>query len=66
MARRRIDSAAAGGARSARVLAIDRREVDLDRFVAALLTLAAEPGTDRNDRRATTGDRAATEQPCRR
>jgi hypothetical protein len=35
-----------GCARSARVLAVRRREADLDRFVAALLALASEPGCD--------------------
>ena len=63
---RPIHSTAGGRARSTRVLAIDRREVDLDRFVAALLALAIEPNGGRNDRRGWTGDRAATEQPCRR
>jgi hypothetical protein len=35
-----------GCAHSARVLAVRRRETDLDRFVAALLALTAEPGCD--------------------
>lgn len=35
-----------GCARSARVLAVRRHEADLDRFVAALLALASEPGCD--------------------
>lgn len=35
-----------GCARSARVLAVRRREADLDRLVAALLALATEPGCD--------------------
>jgi hypothetical protein len=33
-----------GCAHSARVLAVERQEADLDRFVAALLALAAAPG----------------------
>lgn len=35
-----------GCARSARVLAVRRREADLDRFVAALLALATDPECD--------------------
>jgi len=35
-----------GCARSARVMAVRRREADLDRFVAALLALASEPDCD--------------------
>lgn len=35
-----------GCARSAQVLAVRRREADLERFVAALLALASEPGCD--------------------
>jgi hypothetical protein len=35
-----------GCARSARVRAVRRREADLDRFVAALLALATEPGCE--------------------
>jgi hypothetical protein len=59
-----------GRARSARVMAVHRQEVDLDRFVAALLALACEPG-GRGERRpgqprARTGESRPTEQSCRR
>jgi hypothetical protein len=37
-----------GCARSARVLAVKRREADLDRFVAALLALATDPDCERS------------------
>ncbi|HEX8751963.1 MAG TPA: hypothetical protein VF731_00980 [Solirubrobacterales bacterium] len=57
---------AAGRARSARVLAVDRREVDLDRFVAALLALAARPGEASGQRQRRTGEASFIEQPCRR
>jgi hypothetical protein len=40
-----------GCAHSARVLAVERQEADLDRFVAALLALAAEPGTQDRSRK---------------
>jgi hypothetical protein len=59
-----------GRARSARVMAVHRKEADLDRFVAALLALACEPD-GRGERRpgqprARTGESSPTEQSCRR
>jgi hypothetical protein len=59
-----------GRARSARVVAVHREEADLDRFVAALLALACEPG-GRGERRpgqprARTGKTSPAEQSCRR
>ncbi len=53
-------------AHSARVMAVHRKEVDLDRFVAALLALAAEPGAHSGRRHKTTGESSRTEQSCRR
>lgn len=54
-------------ARSARVVAVHRKEADLDRFVAALLALAAEPGCSHSGRRhKATGESRATERTCRR
>jgi hypothetical protein len=40
-----------GCAHSARVLAVERQEADLDRFVAALLVLAAAPGSEDRPRK---------------
>jgi hypothetical protein len=59
-----------GRAHSARVMAVHRKEADLDRFVAALLALACEPG-GRGERRpgqprARTGESSPAEQSCRR
>jgi len=59
-----------GRARSARVMAIHRKEADLDRFVAALLALAGEPD-GRGERRPgqpriRTGESSRVEQSCRR
>jgi hypothetical protein len=46
---RRQDQRPRGCAHSVRVLAVERQEADLDRFVAALLALAAAPsGQDRS------------------
>jgi hypothetical protein len=54
-------------AQSARVMAIHRKEVDLDRFVAALLALAADPGCPHSGRRhKRTGESSRVEQSCRR
>jgi hypothetical protein len=50
-----------GCARSARVLAVRRREADLDRFVAALLALATEPDCDGSRSR-----RTSSRKPRRR
>jgi hypothetical protein len=47
-----------GCARSARVLAVRRRGADLDRFVAALLALASEPGCDSSRPRRTSARKA--------
>ena len=59
-----------GRARSARVLAVHRKETDLDRFVAALLALACEPEGKGQRRpgqpRTRTGESSPTEQSCRR
>jgi len=55
-----------GRARSARVIAEERRDVDLDRFVAALLALAAEPCSDEGRRHRPTGRTSPSERRCRR
>jgi len=56
-----------GRARSARVVAVHRKEADLDRFVAALLALAADPGCSHSGRRRkATGRSRAAERTCRR
>jgi hypothetical protein len=75
MARRGDDSCpetrrGRGRAQSARVMAIHRKEADLDRFVAALLALAAEPD-GRGERRPgqprmRTGESSRVERSCRR
>gem|GEM_PF-1514523 len=53
-------------AQSARVMAVHRKEVDLDRFVAALLALAADPGRPHSGRRhKSTGELLRLEQTCR-
>ena len=61
---------ARGRARSARVLAVHRKEADLDRFVAALLTLATEPDGEAaarlRRRRGCPGKSSSAEQTCRR
>jgi hypothetical protein len=59
-----------GRARSARVMAVHRKEADLDRFVAALLALAGEP-EGRGERRPgqphiRTGESSRVERSCRR
>ena len=59
-----------GRAQSARVMAVHRKEADLDRFVAALLALAGEP-EGRGERRPgqpriRTGESLRVEQSCRR
>jgi hypothetical protein len=54
-------------AQSARVMAVHRKEADLDRFVAALLALAADPGCPHSARRhKPTGELSRVEQSCRR
>jgi hypothetical protein len=53
-------------AQSARVIAVHRKEVDLDRFVAALLALAAGPGGHSGRRHKRTGESSRVEQSCRR
>ncbi len=54
-------------AQSARVTAIHRKEADLDRFVAALLALAADPGCPHSGHRhKPTGESSRVEQSCRR
>jgi len=55
-----------GRARSARVIAEERREVDLDRFVAALLALASETAEECERRRRPTGRTSPSERRCRR
>lgn len=59
-----------GRACSARVVAVHRPEADLDRFVAALLALACEPGGRGQRRpgqpRRRTGESRPPEQSCRR
>ena len=56
-----------GRAHSARVVAVHRKEADLDRFVAALLALATDPGCPHSGRRRkATGESRATERTCRR
>ena len=58
---------ARGRARSARVVAVHRKEADLDRFVAALLALAADPDCPYSGRRhKATGESRAAERTCRR
>lgn len=57
---------ARGRARSARVVAVHRKEADLDRFVAALLALATDPGCPHSGRRhKATGESRTTERTCR-
>jgi hypothetical protein len=51
---------------SARVMAVHRKEADLDRFVAALLALAADPGGHSGRRHQATGESLRLEQSCRR
>jgi|GEM_PF-2729876 len=53
-------------AQSARVMAVHRKEVDLDRFVAALLALAADPGGHSGRRHKPAGESLRLEQSCRR
>jgi len=53
-------------AQSTRVMAVHREEVDLDRFVAALLALAADPGCHSGRRHKRTGESSLTEPSCRR
>jgi hypothetical protein len=53
-------------AQSARVMAVHRKEADLDRFVAALLALAMEPGPHSGRRHKPTGELSRVEQSCRR
>jgi len=49
------------------VLAVNRKEADLDRFVAALLALAADAeSVSRSGGRRPTGESSPTEQSCRR
>jgi hypothetical protein len=48
------------------VTAVHRKEVDLDRFVAALLALAADPGAHSARRHKPTGESSRVEQSCRR
>ncbi|HET7485470.1 MAG TPA: hypothetical protein VFJ64_08850 [Solirubrobacterales bacterium] len=56
-----------GRAHSARVVALHREEADLDRFVAALLALATDPGCPHSRRRhKATGESRAAERTCRR
>jgi hypothetical protein len=56
-----------GRARSARVVAVHRKEADLDRFVAALLALATDPGCPHSGRRhKATGESRAVERTCQR
>lgn len=58
---------ARGRAHSARVVALHRKEADLDRFVAALLALATDPGCPHSGRHhKATGESRATERTCRR
>jgi hypothetical protein len=52
-------------AQSARVTAVHRKEVDLDRFVAALLALATDPGGHAGRRHKPTGESLRLEQSCR-
>jgi hypothetical protein len=47
-------------------MAVHRKEVDLDRFVAALLALAADPGGHSGSRHKRTGESSRVEQSCRR
>jgi hypothetical protein len=48
-------------------VAVHRREADLDRFVAALLALATDPGCPHSGRRhKATGESRAAERTCRR
>lgn len=55
-----------GRARSARVVAVHRKEADLDRFVAALLALATDPGCPHSGRHhKPTGESRATKRTCR-
>lgn len=53
-------------AQSARVMAVHRKEADLDRFIAALLALAADPGGHSGRRHKGTGESSRVEQSCRR
>jgi hypothetical protein len=58
---------ARGRAHSARVVAVHRKEADLDRFVAALLALATDPDCPHSGRRhKATGESRVTERTCRR
>ena len=60
---------ARGRAHSARVLAVSRKEADLDRFVAALLALATGPdrktGECSGRRHGGTGESSSPERTCR-
>jgi hypothetical protein len=57
---------ARGRARTSQVVAVHRKEADLDRFVAALLALATDPGCPHSGRRhKATGRSQATERTCR-
>ena len=59
---------ARGRTHSARVVAVHRRkEADLDRFVAALLALATDPGCPYSGRRHKATEKSrVTERTCRR